>query len=366
MLQPHRVETSANGRTLYAAACAICHKLGDVGLRDVGPPLAGIGAHAPVDLLTAIVDPNRQVEPNFWQWNITTKKGETFSGVIVSETTAALIVRNQGGDTEVKTADITTGFTGADLANLVNEAAIVATRRGADTVGLDDFTAAVERLIAGIERKSSVLRPEERQVVAYHEMGHALAASSLPAMDPVHKVSIIPRAIGALGYTLQRPTEDRYLITREELENKMVVLLGGRAAEKLVFDELSTGAADDIAKATDIARDMVTRYGMDEGLGYVVYGWFACRIEQTSAGLKFSKLTGSQRPSGLLFPEDDRHMVLLGSMALASEPPANSYGQRPDRDLVASLERIGERRWRLVIPWPQAESNLDLIELVPA
>lgn len=106
--------------------------------------------------------------------------------------------------------------------------------------------------------------------------------------------------------------------------------------------------------------------GGDDGLGYVVYSWFACRIEQTPAGLKFSKLSGSQRPSGLLFPENDRRMILLGSMALADEPPANSYGQRPDRDLIAVLERIGERRWRLVLPWPQNESNLDLIELVPA
>lgn len=106
--------------------------------------------------------------------------------------------------------------------------------------------------------------------------------------------------------------------------------------------------------------------GGEDGLGYVVYGWFACRIEQTPNGLKFSKLTGSQRPGGLLFPENDRQMVMLGSMALAAEPPANSYGQRPDRDLIAVLERIGDRRWRLVIPWPQAESNLDLIELVPA
>ncbi|MCS6626431.1 DUF4893 domain-containing protein [Roseibacterium beibuensis] len=106
--------------------------------------------------------------------------------------------------------------------------------------------------------------------------------------------------------------------------------------------------------------------GGEDGLGYVVYGWFDCRIEQTPNGLKFLKLTGSQRPAGLLFPENDRRMVLLGSMALASEPPANSYGQRPDRDLIAALERIGEARWRLVIPWPQYESNLDLIELVPA
>ena len=105
--------------------------------------------------------------------------------------------------------------------------------------------------------------------------------------------------------------------------------------------------------------------GGEDGLGYVVYGWFACRIEQTPRGLKFSKLTGSQRPGGLLFTENDREMVMLGSMSLASEPPANSYGQRPDRDLIAVLERIGDSRWRLVIPWPQAESNLDLIELVP-
>lgn len=106
--------------------------------------------------------------------------------------------------------------------------------------------------------------------------------------------------------------------------------------------------------------------GGEDGLGYVVYGWFACRIEATPRGLKFSKQTGSQRPSGLLFPENDREMIMLGSLALAAEPPANSYGQRPDRDLIAVLERIGERRWRLVIPWPQVESNLDLIELVPA
>ena len=106
--------------------------------------------------------------------------------------------------------------------------------------------------------------------------------------------------------------------------------------------------------------------GGEDGLGYVVYGWFACRIEQTPKGLKFSKLTGSQRPSGLLFPEDDRHMVMLGSLALAQEPAANTYGRNPDRDLVAILQRIGEARWRLVLPWPNTESNLDLIELVPA
>ena len=168
-------------------------------------------------------------------------------------------------------AALTTGFSGADLANLVNEAALLATRRRADAVVLDDFSRAIERIVAGLEKRNRVLNPRERETVAYHEMGHALVALALPGTDPVHKVSIIPRGVGALGYTIQRPTEDRYLMTRTELENKIAVLLGGRAAEKLVFGELSTGAADDFAKTTDIARDMITRYGMDEDLGYVAY-----------------------------------------------------------------------------------------------
>jgi len=129
----------------------------------------------------------------------------------------------------------------------------VATRRGADAVNVDDFTAAVERIVAGVERKSSVLRPDERRVVAFHEMGHALSASGLPAMDPVHTVSIVPRAVGSLGYTLQRPTEDRFLISCQMLKDRIVVLMAGRAAEHLVFGQISTGAADDLARATDIA-----------------------------------------------------------------------------------------------------------------
>ncbi|GIL07215.1 MAG: hypothetical protein BroJett031_37350 [Betaproteobacteria bacterium] len=136
---------------------------------------------------------------------------------------------------------------------------------------MTDFNNAVERIVAGLEKRNRLLNPREREVVAYHEMGHALVALALPGVDPVHKVSIIPRGIGALGYTIQRPTEDRFLMTRAELEHKIAVLLGGRAAEKLVFGELSTGAADDLARATDIARDMITRYGMDESLGYVVF-----------------------------------------------------------------------------------------------
>ena len=168
-------------------------------------------------------------------------------------------------------AALTPGFSGADLANLVNEATLVATRRKADQVTLPDFTAAVERIVAGLERKNRVLNPKEREAVAFHEMGHALVALAQPGVDPVHKVSIIPRGIGALGYTIQRPTEDRYLMTRPELAQKIAVLMGGRAAEKLMFTVVSTGAADDLAKATDIARDMVARYGMDEGLGYVAF-----------------------------------------------------------------------------------------------
>ncbi|HEY8594497.1 MAG TPA: ATP-dependent zinc metalloprotease FtsH [Devosiaceae bacterium] len=167
-------------------------------------------------------------------------------------------------------AGITPGFTGADLANLVNEAAIVATRRGGDRVSAEDFTAAVERIVAGSERRSRLLQPEERERVAYHEMGHALVAAALPSTDPVHKVSIIPRSIGSLGYTMQRPTEDRFLITASELKDRMAVLLGGRAAENLIFGEISTGAADDLAKVTDIARQYVTRFGMSPDLGQAV------------------------------------------------------------------------------------------------
>jgi cell division protease FtsH len=175
---------------------------------------------------------------------------------------------------DVKLEDIaalTPGFTGADLANLANEAAVVATRRGGQDIAMDDFTQAIERLVAGLEKKSRILIPKERRIVAYHEMGHALVALSLPNADPVQKVSIIPRGIGALGYTMQRPTDDRFLMSRQELEDRMTVLLGGRAAEMLLGDDVTTGAADDLAKATDLARGMVMRFGMDETLGPVAW-----------------------------------------------------------------------------------------------
>jgi cell division protease FtsH len=176
---------------------------------------------------------------------------------------------------DVKLAEVaalTPGFTGADLANLVNEAALAATRRKSDAVSIVDFTSAMERIIAGLERKNRLLNPREREIVAHHELGHAIVAAALPGTDAVHKISIIPRGIGALGYTIQRPTEDRYLMTRTELEHKMAVLLGGRAAELLIYGHLSTGASDDLSKVTDIARSMVTRYGMAPAeLGPVAY-----------------------------------------------------------------------------------------------
>jgi cell division protease FtsH len=169
-------------------------------------------------------------------------------------------------------AAMTAGFTGADLANLVNEAAVVATRRNSAQVTFEDVTAALERIVAGLEKKSRILTPPERRRVAYHEIGHALVAASLPGVDPVLKVSIIPRGIGALGYTIQHPTEDRFVLAASELRNRIAVLMGGRAAEALLFEgDISTGAADDLQRATDIATEMVTLYGMAESVGQRTY-----------------------------------------------------------------------------------------------
>lgn len=178
-----------------------------------------------------------------------------------------------GNDVDLeKVAALTPGFTGADIANLINEAAIAATRRNVDEVSFIDFTAAIERIVAGIEKKSRVLGKDERRRVAFHEMGHALVAANLPGVDPVQKVSIIPRGVGALGYTLQRPTEDRFLLSVRELKNRIAVLMGGRASERLIFDgDVSTGAADDLQRATEIAIEMVTKYGMNEKVGQRTY-----------------------------------------------------------------------------------------------
>jgi cell division protease FtsH len=215
-----------------------------------------------------------------------------------------------------KIAELTPGMTGADLANVVNEAALLATRRHAGQVELGDINEAIERVVAGLARKTRVLSPREREVVAFHETGHALVALSLPGTDPVHKISIIPRGVGALGYTIQRPTEDRFLITREELEHRMMVLLGGRAAELLVFNRLSTGAADDLQRVSDIARDMVTRYGMSEKLGSIAY-------------------------------ERERHSFLGTPGLPPPEPRAHDYGEATgnaiDEEVRAIVDRALER-----------------------
>lgn len=166
-------------------------------------------------------------------------------------------------------AAMTPGFVGADLANLLNEAALLAVRRGKDKVGMAELQEAVERVVAGLEKRNRVLNKMERERVAHHEIGHALVALSIPGVDAVHKISIIPRGIAALGYTMQLPTEDRFLMTYSELKNKIAVLLGGRAAEEIIYGEVSTGAQDDLRKATDIAKSMVKVYGMSEKLGQV-------------------------------------------------------------------------------------------------
>ena len=168
-------------------------------------------------------------------------------------------------------AAMTPGFVGADLGNLVNEAALLAVRRGKDKVGLSELQEAVERVIAGLEKRNRVLNPMEKERVAYHEVGHALVAFSIPGSDAVHKISIIPRGIAALGYTMQLPTEDRFLMTKTELKNKIAVLLGGRVAEETIYQEISTGAQDDLLKATDIAKSMVKAYGMSDKLGQISF-----------------------------------------------------------------------------------------------
>jgi len=168
-------------------------------------------------------------------------------------------------------AQRTPGFVGADLANLVNEAALLAARKGKSQVTSGEFDEAIDRVLAGLEKKKKVMSRKEKEIVAYHETGHALMASLLPGTDPVHKISIIPRGIAALGYTMQRPTEDRYLMTKKELMDRLAVLLGGRVAEEVIFGEVSTGAHDDLAKATDIAKSMVKEFGMSERVGHIAY-----------------------------------------------------------------------------------------------
>jgi cell division protease FtsH len=189
---------------------------------------------------------------------------------------AILIIHSRnvllGADVDLrKIAGRTPGFVGADLANIINEAALLAARKDKETVGLTDLDEAIDRVVGGLQKKSRVMNPQEKEIVSFHESGHAIVAESVPHADPVHKISIIPRGIAALGYTQQQPTEDRYLLTRPELLDRLAVLLGGRVAEELIFGEVSTGAQNDLQRATDIARSMVAEYGMSDRLGLVTF-----------------------------------------------------------------------------------------------
>jgi cell division protease FtsH len=209
-------------------------------------------------------------------------------------------------------AGMTPGFVGADLANVINEAALLAVRHGKKAVGMAEMEEAIERLVAGLEKKTRVMNAQERRIVAYHELGHALVALTVPHADPVQKVSIIPRGIAALGYTLQRPTEDRYLMTKSELNDKLTILLGGRVAEEQTFDEVSTGAQNDLVKATDIARSMVKEYGMSESLGPVAF-------------------------------ERGREAIYLQTPAF---PPAQEYSEDTSREIDAEIKRIVDEAHR--------------------
>jgi len=170
-----------------------------------------------------------------------------------------------------KVAAMTPGMVGADLANLVNEAALLAVRRKKEGVGMAEIEEAVERVVAGLEKKNRLINPEEKKIVAHHELGHAIVALALPGADPVQKISIIPRGVAALGYTMQVPTEDRFLMRKTELEDRIATLLGGRAAEEIIFNDISTGAHNDLSRATDIARSMIKEYGMSNRLGKVYF-----------------------------------------------------------------------------------------------
>jgi cell division protease FtsH len=217
-----------------------------------------------------------------------------------------------------RAARITSGFSGADLANALNEAALLAGRREADAVTLADFEAALERTVAGLERKTRLMNETERKTVAYHEIGHALVAALVPHADPVAKISIIPRGRGALGYTLQMPTEDRYILTQEELEDRISVMMGGRAAEKVILGTISTGASDDIQRATELARRMVAEFGMSEALGPVRYAgrqlqYLAGKSQDTSLAGAHSDLNVSEEVKRIVSGQYERAQELLKS-----------------------------------------------------
>jgi cell division protease FtsH len=214
-----------------------------------------------------ILDP-ALLRPGRFDRQVLVDRADKIGRLAILRVHAKHVVLGPDADLEVIAA-MTPGFSGADLANIINEATLLAVRRNKEQVGHSELQEAVERVMAGLEKKNRVLNKMEKERVAYHEVGHALVALSFPGADPIQKISIIPRGIAALGYTLQLPTEDRFLMAKTELENKIAVLLGGRNAEELIFGEASTGAQNDLVRATDIAKSMVKSYGMSEKLGAV-------------------------------------------------------------------------------------------------
>jgi cell division protease FtsH len=242
-------------------------------------------------------------------------------------------VRNVKLDASVelrKVAARTAGFAGADLANLVNEAALLAARRDAQFVQMRDFDEAIDRLVAGLEKKR-VMNTKEREIVAYHESGHAIVASVLPNMDPVHKISIVARGFGALGYTMQLPLEDKYLMQKGDLLAQLAILLGGRAAEEIAIGEISTGAQNDLQRVTDIARSMVTEWGMSERLGTI-------NFDQSRRG-RFLEL-GMPSERGL-YSEDTARMIDDEVKQIISS--ALNEARRVLRDRRDILERVTRR-----------------------
>jgi len=245
----------------------------------------------------------------------------------------------------------TPGMAGADLANIINEAALLAARKGKDAVDMADLEEAVDRVVGGLERKSRVLSEKERDIVAHHEIGHALVASSLPQADPVHKVTIIPRGVAALGATYQLPLEDRYLLTRSELEDRIAVLLGGRMAEEVIYGEVSTGAHNDLERATELARLMVMQYGMSEQLGPMTFGGGQQAMFLRGSGLPQERVRSSRR-AGPRWPRVTRFIAA---------DPANAGFFIPSKR---------EHHWQFDLPayvaYRLRQSGIAAVEALPA
>jgi cell division protease FtsH len=251
-------------------------------------------------------------------------------------------------------ARMTPGFSGADLANVVNEAALLAARRQADGVGLADLQVAIERVVAGLEKKTRVMSEQERRAVAYHESGHALVAVLVPHGDPITKISIVPHSRGALGFTLQTPKEDRYLATVEELQDRIAQMLGGRAAEKIVFHVISTGASDDIMRATELARRMVTEFGMSEKLGSVRYAgqqlqYLTGAVDSSDAGPRTRELIDSE-VQRIVTEQYERAQRLLTEHRTALETLAQELLKRETVDGKAVMQALGEPVAKQLVP----------------